>query len=707
MRHLIRDGVSFRIQRRGKTRRAALVATCLLLIAGVIVGAPGANSASATSSKPAGHDHDKNNDGKSNDGHDDVNGNGHHEDNCEKKNHHLNHGRHRGHHYGHKPCATTARLTLNKIVINDNDGTSTVADFTLTATSSVGGVDVINGPDLEADSDVGITADVAAPASYVLSESGPGGYDASNWECSSGDLVGDTLTLAAGDVAGCTITNDDTPPESGDTGTITLLKAVTNAWGGTLQPADFQLTIDNGNVPQGVAQTVPGGPHVIAELPSPGYVQTDIVCTDTATDADVADVDGSIQVGVGQDVACTVFNADVAPTLTVVKHVNPDVVPTAAPESFQLTIDDQDVFQNAPQNEVVGTHTVGEVAVDGYRLAAINCTLDGTNTVVAYTDGVTLALDQHVTCVVTNQHDPIDLAITKTVIDAPQVAGGAPFDYTITVDNLGPRDATVDDPATVTDHLPAGFSFLTFPDNCTSALQTLTCTVAATDLEVADLPVVLTVTVNVGPDIASGTYTNIAYVDTPGDPACLGDDCVPACDAETNNVACATVDVVRQSSLSVSKVDDVDSPVHPGDSYAYDITVTNAGPSSLLPNLTLTDALPADVVLETIDAASPWTCTGDSTIVCTYGAALARGESAAVIRLHVHILETSILDSVTNVAQATALVEVGNVVTGTGSEVTPIAPNAELSIDTSASTTPGASGLLTLVVARRRRSAIA
>ena len=129
---------------------------------------------------------------------------------------------------------------------------------------------MINGPDLDADSDVGITADVPAPASYALSESGPGGYDASNWECSSGDLVGATLTLAAGNVATCTLTNDDTAPQPPVTGTITLVKEVTNSWGGTMRPADFQLTIDNGNVAQGVAQTVPGGTHVISELPIAG-----------------------------------------------------------------------------------------------------------------------------------------------------------------------------------------------------------------------------------------------------------------------------------------------------------------------------------------------------------------------------------------------------------------------------------------------------
>ena len=853
MRHVVRSGGSIRIRRSDRTRLVSLVATFLLLIAGVIVSAPGLMTASATSPTHAGSDNGdhggkddgthngdhggtdngdhsgddngdhngqcenqdqgKNDDDGTDNGHDDGTDNGHDDGTDNGHDDGTDNGNDDGHHDGKDdgendgidddaPCPTTANLTLNKIVINDNGGTAVIADFTLTATSLVGSVKVINGPDPLADPNVGITADVAAPATYVLSESGPTGYDASSWTCSAGSLAGNTLTLAPGDVASCTITNNDTPPvppntaaltlnkvvindnagtatianftlkatssvgaivvisgpdpsadpasgisanvpapgsyvlsESGPTGydasswtcsagilvgntltlaagavasctitnndtppvppntaTITVVKSVTNSFGGTLNAPDFQLKIDNANVVQGAPQTVAAGTHVISELARPGYSQTAITCTDAVTHAVVNDVAGSINVAAGQAVACTVFNADIAPTLTVIKHVNPDVVPTAAPGSFQLTIDGQNVSQNAPHNEQAGTHTVGEVAVAGYHLVAINCTLDGTTTVVDYTAGVTLALDQHVTCVVTNQHDPIDVSITKTVSATSKVAGGAPFDYTITVDNLGPRDATAADNVTVTDQLPAGLQFVSFPANCSSALQTLTCAIDAADLQVTDPPVMLTVTVKVNPDTTSGTYTNMAFVNTPSDPACVGGNCVPACDSPTNNVACASTTVVRQSSILVTKVANVVSPVHPGGSYAYSITVTNGGPSSFLPNTAVTDVLPADLVLESVDATNPWNCTTGSTIVCTYGAALAPSASAPVITVHVHVVTTSVLDTITNTAQAIAIVELGNVVTGTADAVTPIVRSADLSIDKSASTTPGVVG---------------
>ena len=180
--------------------------------------------------QPDGSHDDGNNDGNNDDGHDD----GHHDGNHDDGDGDDDGGN----------CATTAKLTLNKVVVNDNGGTATVADFTLVATSSVGGVDVISGPDPAAGSPVGISATVPVTDTYVLSESGPDGYTASAWSCSAGTLAGDTLTLAAGDNANCTITNDDvaTPPTPSS---ITLVKFLGDPlFGGTAAPGDFQLLID-------------------------------------------------------------------------------------------------------------------------------------------------------------------------------------------------------------------------------------------------------------------------------------------------------------------------------------------------------------------------------------------------------------------------------------------------------------------------------
>ena len=125
-----------------------------------------------------------------------------------------------------------------------------------------------------------------------------------------------------------------------------------------------------------------------------------------------------------------------------------------------------------PNTVDVGLHTLTEVPVADYRLVAINCTDDDTQQPLTYDGGITLALGQHASCNMTNDDDPLDLAITKTDDGLVKVAGGDSFNYTITVDNLGPRDARASEVVTVTDRLPVGFEFvLPLPAGCTSLGQ--------------------------------------------------------------------------------------------------------------------------------------------------------------------------------------------------------------------------------------------
>ena len=93
-------------------------------------------------------------------------------------------------------------LTLNKVVVNDNGGMATASDWTLSAT----GPTSFSGPGPSVSSGAGFAA-----GTYTLSESaGPGGYEASAWVCVGGSQVdADTIILADGEHATCTITNDD------------------------------------------------------------------------------------------------------------------------------------------------------------------------------------------------------------------------------------------------------------------------------------------------------------------------------------------------------------------------------------------------------------------------------------------------------------------------------------------------------------------
>ncbi len=572
---------------------------------------------------------------------------------------------------------------------------------------------MINGVDPDASTHIGLTAKVPVTDTYVLSETNIDGYHASGWNCSAGTLAGDTLTLAAGDVANCTITNDDNPPPPVPT-TITVNKLLDNHWGGTLTAADFQLKIDGSNAAQGVAIAVQPGTHTISELQRPGYEQVKIDCTDLATSVTTELVAGSLEVAKGQNFQCAVTNQEIPPMLTLTKSVINDNGGNLSPSDFQLQLDGADAAQNTAQPVVAGTsHTVGEVATAGYRLVSILCTDDDTQTSVPYNGGVSLVLGQHVTCNLTNDDDPVDLAITKVSDGSTKVAGGASFDYTITVDNLGPRDANLNEPVTVTDQLPAGLTFISFPANCNAAGQTLTCDVPPADLQVADAPVVITVTVKANADAASATYTNLAYVNTADDPACVGNGCVPVCGSASNNVACATTQVIRQAGIAIDKHDDVTTAIPPGSTYKYFITVTNPGPSTYPSgNMSMTDNLPAGLSFVSIDAPLPWSCNSGLSIACTYNAVLWPNTSAEVITITVMInIGYSGPIPILNIAGASAVVNApaalsqalqtdavpvdpGSTVTvtATDDETTPIVRTADLSIDKSVSQATATAG---------------
>ena len=97
-------------------------------------------------------------------------------------------------------------LTLNKIVINDNDRNALESDFTLKADGAL--TDLI-GPGAPGAADVVSDSSFAAGL-YTLSETGPGGYS-SSWACTGATLTGNQITLSPGQTATCTVTNNDMP----------------------------------------------------------------------------------------------------------------------------------------------------------------------------------------------------------------------------------------------------------------------------------------------------------------------------------------------------------------------------------------------------------------------------------------------------------------------------------------------------------------
>ncbi|HLB68335.1 MAG TPA: hypothetical protein VJN63_07715, partial [Thermoplasmata archaeon] len=126
-----------------------------------------------------------------------------------------------------------AALTVIKDVINDNGGTLGASDFTIHVTS--GGVDVSGSPALG--SATGTTFSLS-PGTYVVAEDTPSaGY---TFVGITGDCApSGSITLSAGDLKTCTLTNNDIQP------LLTVVKIVINDNGGLASPDDFDLMVDS------------------------------------------------------------------------------------------------------------------------------------------------------------------------------------------------------------------------------------------------------------------------------------------------------------------------------------------------------------------------------------------------------------------------------------------------------------------------------
>lgn len=106
------------------------------------------------------------------------------------------------------PRTPSATLTLLKTVINDDFGTALDTAWTLSASGPTN-ISGIEGAE-------SVTGAIVNPGEYVLSENGgPVGYVASQYSCvinGNDPVIGNNISLADGDVAICTITNNDSEP---------------------------------------------------------------------------------------------------------------------------------------------------------------------------------------------------------------------------------------------------------------------------------------------------------------------------------------------------------------------------------------------------------------------------------------------------------------------------------------------------------------
>jgi Prealbumin-like fold domain len=214
-----------------------------------------------------------------------------------------------------KTCTITnddiaPKLHLRKVVINDNGGTKTVADFNLNADGS--GSNDLTGTS-PVDSGAGLQTDT-----WALSESGPAGYSASAWNCVGGNQNGANISVGIGGEATCTITNDDIAPK------LHLRKVVINDNGGTKTVADFTLTA-NGTGSNDISGTSPvdsgaglkADTWALSETNVYGYSASAWNCVGGNQNG------ANISVGIGGEATCTITNDDQPGTIIIKKITKP------------------------------------------------------------------------------------------------------------------------------------------------------------------------------------------------------------------------------------------------------------------------------------------------------------------------------------------------------------------------------------------------
>jgi hypothetical protein len=329
--------------------------------------------------------------------------------------------------------------------VNDNGGTALATDFTLTATGPTP-LSGAGGATSGASFDQG---------TYSLSETNLAGYSASDWSCvtnGGAPVSGGSITLGLGDSATCTITNDDIAPS------LTLNKIVINDNGGSAAESAWTLTANGGGAGSlsgsgapGNADVVSGitfkaGTYILSESTGPfGYSASAWSCVGGTQNGN------QITLGLAQSATCTITNNDIAPTLTVVKVLQP----STDSGKFNLQIDGVTKASNVGNNGTTGavqvnagTHTVGEIAGTGTNLADYIATINGD---CAADGSVTLTIGINKTCVITNKRRGSITVIKDAVPNHAQ-----DFSFTIT-GGLTPSSFSLDDDANPT--LPNNTTF--------------------------------------------------------------------------------------------------------------------------------------------------------------------------------------------------------------------------------------------------------
>jgi uncharacterized repeat protein (TIGR01451 family) len=407
------------------------------------------------------------------------------------------------------------------------------------------------------------------PDTYSVSETVPANWVLTSAVCSDQSSAS-AIELSAGEVVTCVFTN------TLDRGKIVVEKQTLP--NGDPQAFSFDASYDADGFTLSDGQSndsgslLPGTYSVSEDVPA-GWDLESAICSDGS-------LAGAISLQSGEVVTC-VFTNEKDARIVVEKQT----LPNGDPQSFQFIASyDADGFtlsdgqQNDSGDLDPGAYSVSENVPVGWDLESAVCSDESA------AGAISLQAGEVVTCVFTNtKRPPGVINVIKTANPTSVKEPGGPVNFTVTVENTGPVNVTinsvVDDRfgnlANVAGGSPSGCFAVPF---VLTPGQSSTCTFPKTVSGAAGTSHVNVVT-------ASG-------VDTSQNPVSDSDD--------------ATV-IFTERLIDLVVVKDATSPTPLNGIVNYTMTVTNKGPDTAT-NVQLVDPAPAGITYLTVNPGSP-TCT--------------------------------------------------------------------------------------------------